>query len=384
MIIDRVFYHIDEYREAGMSYLTPLMCLSDPLVLWSPAPLLIRRAAKREKSFLSPKDILRLVDRADAPIRIILREKWLDSAWRNRRGAWPLGRWDGEFDPEVRRLALEDKKRAFEDRRVIIAPEETGYEEAATRLKQDIRVREQLKELYQKRRLPLGILDKARSAERKGIPVELQILRDAYNHNTAVHEAKTEVAAITDQYMDVLLKLVSSAGGLARDTPDEMKPVEVGELREALDLLRRIRPIMTYRQLNRFLASGMRSELKDLLFSERATKNLDVHIANEIYKATKIKRFRDQLFPSKDAVGITLSLGSLVSVVVSILTHNFTFGIVPVAYVVSKGWLQAKSLVPLDVDANSKVKPLFQITCGTTRVTRDQVKEVLRRSRQSH
>lgn len=382
MIINRVFYHIDEYGEPGVSYLTPLICLSDPLVLWSPAPLLLRRMNEREKSFLSPKDVLRFLDRADAPIRIILREKWLDQAWRNRTGGWPLGRWDEEFDPELVKMALEDKRRPLENRRVIVAPEEAGYEEAAKRLKRKFRIRQQLKELYQKQMLPVGILEKARRAEHSGTPVELQILRDAYNHNTAVREAGAKVAAVTDNYMGVLLTLASDAGVLTYDTPHDVKPVEPGELREALDLLRRIRPVSTYRQLNGFLRSGMRTELKDLLFSERATRSLEAHVANEIYKATKIKRLRDRLFPSKDPVGMTLSLGSLVSVVASILTHKFTFGIVPVAYVVSKGWLQAKSLVPLDVDANSKVKPLFQIACGTTRLTRDQVTEVLIRLRQ--
>jgi hypothetical protein len=181
MTIDRVFYHVDEYGEAGVSCLTPLICLSKPLVLWSPAPLLIRRT----KSFLSPKDIPRLVDRVNAPVRIILREKWLDRAWRNRTDGWELSRWDEEFDPELRRMASDDSSRPLENRRVIIAPEATGYQEAEKRLTQKPLIRQQLKELYQKQQLPVGVLEKARRAENSGTPVELQILRDAYNHNTA-------------------------------------------------------------------------------------------------------------------------------------------------------------------------------------------------------
>lgn len=373
-MFDRTFYHLDEFGSAGMAYLPAILTLNRSTVLWSPAPMLLDHRHQQGLSIIGTQELLKLLRKR--VVRIIGRRNWFDRSWRNRAGAWEFSKWQDDFDNEVCAMADEDAAEPFFQRRVIIAPDEQGFELAESLLSQDPVLEERLASLLLKRQLPQGILEKAERAKRQDKPVGVQILRDAFNHQTAIKDAGAPSATILDNFMSTLVTLIE---GFEPDTatPQIEHPADESCLRDALGLLTAIRAPTSFESLDKFLSSNARDDLISLLCSTRAAGSLPDSIIWQIEKATKIRPVLDRLFPSRDPIGYSSSLSTIVSTLASLLSSNGTVGLVTLPYQVGKGWLQEHSLVPLDVDQKYKVKPLFQLAIGTQRPKKAEVDALL-------
>jgi hypothetical protein len=381
-MFDRTFFHLDEYGASGPGCLPSVLCLNRATVLWSPSPLLLQQGFDQGRSIVGPKELLALLRRRD--VRIIGRAKWFDRGWRNRKDGWPLAKWQDSFDNEVLRMANEDSALPLTERRVIVASDETGFSLAEKLLAKRPLLRSDLQERFQQRRLPQGIYEKAHRAQREGRPVETQILRDTFNHQSAIVEAQARTATVTDAYMAAL---ISIAHLQPKAKPRSPAPADPADLREAIDLLRAVTSSASFSHLDKLIKSQGRSDLIALLCSERAAGMLADHVVARIEKATEIKPMLDRLFPSRDPIGLSLSLGSMVAMLASVLASSVPFGMMPIGYTVGKGWLQRRGLVPLDVDEGSKVRVLFQLAYGTKRPTKGKVEALiatLRTERMQH
>lgn len=315
----RAFLHVDEFGEHGMAYLPHLACLSDPLVVWGPSPRLLEATP----GFISPRDLLSLVDRSDAPVRIIGRENWLlDKQFRNSH-PWPLAAWVEDFDGVLKRLALEDQSKPIPGRRVIVAEPEEGYAKADEILDSPNgeKVAKQLRRLYNAQRLPVGILDKARRARAKRESVPRTILRDVYNHARAIGSAHALVAMTPSEHMAVLHGIVSDPllPGVTTFDPPGKGYVTAADLREAAQVLRRVKPILSMPELEGFLESGLKSDLHDLMYSPRSTSSLDAHLVQQVNQATVAQPFFKHLFRPNDPIALTLTIGGLALGITSLL-----------------------------------------------------------------
>ncbi|MEQ1602191.1 MAG: hypothetical protein HOP04_13225 [Methylophilaceae bacterium] len=372
-MFERTFFHIDEFGSAGMAYLPSILTLNRSTVLWSPAPMLLDHSHNQGSSIIGTEELLKLLRKRI--VRIIGRRNWFDRSWRNRAGAWEFAKWQDDFDNEVCAMANEDANEPLSNRRVIIAPDEQGFERAELLLKQDPVLVEKLTSLLSHRQLPQGILEKAERAKRQGRGVEVQILRDAFNHQQAIIDADARSATVPDTFMNTLVALIK---GLEPTTAtDNLLPADESCLRDALDLLRAVRAPTSFESLEAFLSSGARDDLVSLLCSNRAAGSLPDSIIWQIEQATKIRPVLDRLFPSRDPVGYSSSLATFVSTLASLISSGASVGLITIPFQVCKGWLQERSLVPLEVDKKYKVKPLFQLAIGTDRPKKDEVEALL-------
>jgi hypothetical protein len=370
-MMNRTFFHIDEYGEAGVAYLPSILCLNNSTVLWSPAPLLL----KHSKGVVGTKELLELIEKRH--VSIIGRPQWFDRSWRNRSGAWEFAKWEDEFDRKLADFANEDSNESFSNKRVIIAPEEKGFELASSRLAEQPDLKLELTKKFEEGFLPIGILEKARRAKSNKQNVEVQILRDVFNHQRAIVDAHANGATVPDSFMGILVSMIEGLEPLSNsgNTPTDPDP-EL--LRDALDLLRGIKAPTSYKALISYLSSPNRHDLLSLLMSSRAAGKLPDHVISQIEKATQIKSTLDNLFSSKDPVGYADSLSTIASLLMSTLTSTVAVGLVTLPYKVGKGYLQEKSLVPIEVDNNFNVKPLFQLAFNTkNRVYKSQIDKLI-------
>ena len=206
----RVFLHVDEFGRGGMLHLPYSVCVSGTVIVWAPSSLLLDATTE---SFLTPSALLSLVDRADAPVRVIGREEWLLSKEFRNSHPWPMAAWNESFDGVLRRFALEDSTRPLQKRRVIIAGRERGFEAAQSLLdgENGTAISRRLNRLFQSGALPIGILEKARRdrSARKSVP--RLILRDMINHSDAMRESEAQCAATPCEHMAVLQGIVPNS-----------------------------------------------------------------------------------------------------------------------------------------------------------------------------
>jgi hypothetical protein len=377
----RAFFHVDEFREVGMEYLPYLACVCDPLVVWSPSSLLLKAT---QKAILEPRDLLSLVDGENAPVRVIGRAEWLlDEQFRNAH-RWEYAPWVEEFDGVIKRFAIEDEKKPLISRRVIIAGREKGFVEADETLGSPIgeRVARNLRLLFEKQLLPPGILEKARWAREERSSVPRAILRDMYNHRNAVVSADAQIAMTPSEHMAVLQRIVpnSALSGVTSLEPSGKGYASSADIREAVQVLRKVKAVRNMQELRYFLKSGLKADLHDLMYSRRSLPNLESHLIQKVNEATAIEPLFHRLFRPNDPIALTLTIGGFV---LALAMYHFTgkpqWALVSVAVRAAQGPLRKYSLIPEAVRPGDKTRALFYLTFGTTRPRRRQVQELLSR-----
>jgi hypothetical protein len=373
-MFNRTLFHVDEFGLQGINYLPAVLCLNTTVTLWSPAPLLLDQA----KGIIGTKELLELVERRN--VVIIGRHNWFDRSWRNRGNAWEFAKWQDGFDDRIMALANEDQREPILNRRVIIAPDEQGFEFAEAQLAQRPDIFAKLAELYNQKLLPAGILEKADRAKRQRKSVEIQILRDAYNHQQAIRDASADAATVPDAFMDTLLAVIDDLQPVSNSALPRV-PADPVDYREALNLLRGIEAPTSYKSLITFLSSGSRNDLISLLCSERAVGTLPDSVASQIVAAAKIKETFDRLFPSYDPVECVKSLATAISILLSLLCSSPALSLVTLPFQIAKSSLQKRSLVPLEIDEKFKVRPLFQLALDKNRPTKKQVDTLISKLR---
>jgi hypothetical protein len=375
----RVFFHVDEFGTRGMSYLPHLACLSDPLVIWGPSVALLEST---QHSLLRGDDLLRLIDQPNAPIRVIGREKWLlDKEFRNSR-EWPSAHWVERFDEVVRRFAIEDSSRNIFDRRVIIAPPEQGFTHADTVLGSDIAapLADRLNELYTKRALPIGMLEKADRAKAKGDSVVKMVLRDVYNHSRAMESAMARSCATPSEHMGILQSIVPGAmtPGLTFEDRMRSKRTELAQsdLREAVQVLSSLKPILSAAELSRFLQSDHRRDLHALMYSSRSA----VHLKDDLVREIR------QVFPVTEPAGMRgdnwgLTLGAIViAATVSLITQNAEWMIGPIVVEMIRESRSQTNVPPrLTATPPRTLQALFLLLYGETQPDPERVRDLLGR-----
>lgn len=377
----RVFFHVDEFGERGMVNLPYLTCLSDPLVVWAPSALLLQKTAG---TFLKPAELLSLIDQPNAPVRIIGRREWLlDKEFRNSR-PWPLAHWVEEFDGVVKKFADEDEKKSLSrlERRVIIAEPEKGYDKADEVLNcpEGENVAKRLRQLFDSGCLPIGILEKARRAEADNSSVPREILRDVYNHSRAMDSADAEVAATPCEHMAILQKIVPDSV-VTRDTtlqPPGQGYVTAADIRDAVQVLSKVKPVMNMRELSDFLKSGLKKDLHHLMYSPTYELPLGTRLVKEIIEATAVPPLFKDLFQPNDPYTLVLRVVDLMDTIAarSIMMGSLAGSLISVLAEAAQEQLRKYGLVREAVRPGHPVRALFFFIFGTEEPVRSQVDQL--------
>lgn len=364
----RVFMHIDEYGIDGFGQLPHTICVSNPVILWSPSALLLESARAAGATDLTQKDLLNLIDAQDAPVRVVARNEWFDKAWRDRH-PFEGARWVSGYDDELAKFSEEDKKLSKENRRVIVARPEKGYEKADRLLCGSLKksIEAKIGVIFKQGLLPLGTLEKARRDIDARRPYVRTIVRDVYNHMDAADDAEGVISATPCEHLILLSSLVAQSNPTAFTTSDSIgSTVDGDEVSDAIKILKGLKPCVNKSQLFKFLRSGLRRDLQDLLYSERGTKSLSRHIVVEMQRAVKLAPFFDRYLKLKDPIGITVTLGGLTVAIATIcLTDQFAFGVLPIAIEAVKAPAVRRGWLPAPVPWGDKTRALFYLCLGT-------------------
>jgi hypothetical protein len=179
------FCHIGEYDDYGYQILHRMLAVSQPLILWAPTSPLLETAQCR----IPPRNFLRHVE--EGRIRVFAREQWLAS--RNFRDSHPFpgARWTESFDGVLKEMCEEDASRPLQQRRVVAAPPEEGWQWAEEYLADNPGQVGKWNRLARGKtatsKIPAGTLDAAfKYAGDDSFRLAQAILRDAYNHGQAI------------------------------------------------------------------------------------------------------------------------------------------------------------------------------------------------------
>ncbi len=374
----RTFFHADEFGSEGMVYIPYAACVSDPAVIWAPAARLLLAT---QQAFLRPKDLLTLVDNADAPVRMIGRENWLcDKAFRDKH-PWPGAKWLDEFDGVVKRFALEDSGKPRSRRRVIIAEEENGFIDADARLTQNGQaLKRRLNKLFTEKSLPTGILEKATRARERRQAVPRAILRDFYNHSRAMVSAGAHVAITPGQHMALIEGIVLGAASPEVTTSFAQSGGDATpkDVQDAMSVLKYVKPVMSFKHLQRFLNSGLKRDLHELLYSPRSSSRLDEHLITQIKSATAEKPFLNELLNLDEPIDITLSIGGvMLALLMYELTGDLAWTLIAVPFKAARRVLRTPNLIPARMQKGHPARALFYLAYGKERPFRKQVAELV-------
>ena len=295
---------------------------------------------------------------------------------------WEHARWVDDFDSKIREFADRDETKPILSRRVIIAEPEQGFQKADKLLSspRGQGVAQRLRNLYNRRFLPPGISDKADKARADGKSVPRAILRDVYNHSDALISADARVAAAPSEHMAVLLSVVPDqvVPGVTSVEPSGAGLASSADVREAAQMLKKVKPIFTTSELRKFLKSSLRKDLNSLMYSPRSGLSLNAHLVVEVRKATEAVSIIDQVFPSNDPITSALTIGGLLLSLTALgLTHKPDWLLISAAIEAAKPPLRKYSLIPEAVQPGHPARALFYFTFGTRRPVRKQVQKLL-------
>lgn len=376
--MDRVFLHVDEFGQRGFADLPQLICTSSPLVIWAPSAVMMQ-SCDRALVDLTPKDLLTLVDQKDAPLRIVARREWFDLAWR-RKHPWPGARPVVGFDDILAGFAIQDEHLPSKQRRVIIAGPENGYRNADDILSGSRRssIISLIGRAFNSSTLPDGFLEKAARARSERRPISREVLRDYFNQRDAQREAHAVASAIPTMRLLQLRDMVEGRvdGAVALGGPSAgNRSISDADVKRALALVSRVKPVINRKDLFRFLGSGLRDDLHSLLYSAESSESLEERLVCQISSATELPPLVRRIVSKRDPAGLAVTLGGLLLTAIAIsLKHEPVWALVPIAVEMAK----SHPKYPLPIARHDKTRALFRLALGTERPCRAEVDYLLR------
>jgi len=381
----RNWCHINEFRMEGYSRLPSMIALSDPLVLWAPAPRLIDEYHSRRICPFSSADLLAFVE--DKHVVIAGRREWLVDAQHRNQHSWPYARWYPPFDDRIKDLAIENEGSVLDCPVAIMRPE-TGWRWADEQLRRrpKPRIVRAAQDRLQSGDLPRPFIERAMAFGTARQQVR-SILRDLRNHAQVQQETRSQIPILAWHDPTWLL---SPAGRELRQS-DSINPKEEVFLGATVKLMDRIGAFPTVDLLPKFLREGGRKELQ-AWFSELTLRHLgplqranpevvvrgllDSEIAGGLLK----RKFLDYLMPSsrvsRGIGGAGVVLGTLLAVLGAGEMARWV-GLSLGAASTGEGLVEWAGLRPLG--KTSYRGPLWPFLCTLGRPPRKREVEALRR-----
>ncbi|MFZ6011758.1 MAG: hypothetical protein ACOYXT_15555 [Bacteroidota bacterium] len=304
----RNFCHISDFEEHGYQLVPSMLMMSEKLVLWGPAPDEIKLYNATHNTLLTPKDFLELIE--SNQISIIAREEWLTSKTYRNNHPWPQAKWDDTFDGEIKRWAYEDRDKALEDRRVIVAKKEPGYD-SADQFLADSANKDKVEKLQNRMatlKLPRGMVGKLQREKHDHDKLRV-VVRDMYNHVDARANAHAQQSVEPDEWMGIIYEILDI------ETEQWNYEVSAEKFWEALEFLKEHHSARNFKDLQKILnhKAKITADLTKLYKSSDSIKAvLEESIAKGMKPPSWAEVFRKS---TRDVV----TVGSLLSIVASFL-----------------------------------------------------------------
>ncbi len=266
------FFHINQRGEDGYRDLPRLVAMSQPLTLWAPSSVILRSSS----SGIAPNLFLDLLE--EGHIRVMGRHKWLSEPRFRNSSRWPGTDWVPGIDDRIQGLAEEDEGKPVGEQRVVVAPEEKGYEWADEYLSEHPgQASEWFARATRKgaaKTIPGGTLEAIHELGDDRVAVARRILRDAYNHGRALLESRARVPILQSfthrKFLEVLAQAPAiEEGEEGRRPPADEKP-QASQVDDLAAMTRELVQILATldlkgppdsKRLHRFLRSSGHREL---------------------------------------------------------------------------------------------------------------------------
>ncbi|HTW91336.1 MAG TPA: hypothetical protein VMH22_06465 [bacterium] len=392
----RAFHLTNEFGEEGPAQLAALLTVSSSTVAWGPVYPLIKKAFDDNRSLLSPKGFLRLLEQEDGPLKVMARRDWLmDKSFRQHHNWEPARSWDKNFDTEIMKIAEYDKThKDLVNRRVIIAEEDQGWKLAEERLEGPDRHKlvRRLRALFTTGRLPPRILRRAIVSEaERGRRPEKSILRDILDHQEAIKESGASTTSMDPVYAVFVQDLARM--GVSLDLPT----IPVGKdrarcvnLDEVVEVIYSLTPITNEKRYLHFVRSPERRrafrELCYLPLNVQLRSELKRRLSEVARKSPLHMELLEAILPgilSKDLITVSLALYAVASMVNSATARPMgvlplCLPFVPPAARIASVAFKRLGLVPRDQRPGEQdLECLYHLCLGTGRPTSYQTERIM-------
>jgi hypothetical protein len=216
------FCHISELGPLGYANLHRMLAMSRPLNLWAPSSVLLRDPRCR----ITPEDFIEYI--RNGKIRIAARKKWLTESRKRDEYPWEGARWDPYVDGQIKSIMEEDAGLPRAQRRVVAAGPEQGWTRAQEYVEKNPEAARDWEAILRldDEMIPSGTRETARRmADKQPNGAVLTVLRDAYNHGSAIGESDAEIPFLLRPedraFLDLMAKIQDGedrAGG-GTDSP---------------------------------------------------------------------------------------------------------------------------------------------------------------------
>lgn len=359
------FCHINDYREQGFINLHRMIYCSRPLVLWAPSGILLENYNKKETCKVSIRDFIEFVEKGK--IKVIARESFLNRKHRNEH-PFEGYHWHNVLDDALLQIHKNDEIETLENRRVKIVEKEDGYEWADKILEKEPKEVNKIWKLINKKKIPLGSLDKALRKDNKVESVR-EVLRDVRNHSRAFELSNTDVPILSKQDGDFFRLLEKGDFDDKKENikeEREEKVINTSQLENCvMSLLKRLDEYSRAKSYKDFIYNeeGHREFCEFLFAIYRNLNTIDIkevssHLINniiiEIEKGIKQKEditIRELLSFPRDKLLASLEIGGIITNVAGIIVDPLgilnLIGITLISIPLFTGVLKRVGWIPL-------------------------------------
>lgn len=385
------FCHINEYREEGFINLHRMIYCSRPLVLWAPSGILLENYNKKEICKVSIRDFIEFVEKGK--IKVIARESFLNRKHRNEH-PFEGYHWHNVLDDALLQIHKNDEIETLENRRVKIVEKEDGYKWADKILEKEPKEVNKIWKLINKKKIPLGSLDKALRKDNKVESVR-EVLRDVRNHSRAFELSNTDVPILSKQDGNFFRLLEKGDFDDKKENikeEREEKVINISQLENCvMSLLKRLDEYSRAKSYKDFIynENGHREfcEFLFAIYKNLNTIDLDeisFHLINniliEIEKGMKKKQeisFRESFGFSKDKLSALSGIGGLALTAAGMIVDPFgtlnILGIIFVTIPISRGILMKLGCIPIPYEG---IKWPFLYVFGNDRPKPNQIEYI--------
>lgn len=246
------FCHINDYREKGYKNLHRMIIASYPLILWAPSGKMLEHYSQNGVCRVSIDDFKDYIEKGF--IKIIAREKWyFDKKYRsNLAKRFNGGEWHN-LDDVLKSICLNDQNLAIEKQRVRIVEEEDGYIWADKILSKERGKIDEICNLIEKKKIPLGSIEKGMEWGDNKEKVAKEVLRDVRNHIRAFELANANVPIF--DYEDA--RFFELLGKGKQKKPEKIKAVETSRIvNKIIEILKMLEDYQKPRSFGKFIIGG--------------------------------------------------------------------------------------------------------------------------------
>lgn len=330
------FCHVGDYGTQGFSLIPQMIETSYPLVLWAPPGARVNEYYRTGITSISPEKLIKYVERGF--VHIVGRERWLlDEQYRQHYSdSQPFATWCDNFDGALKSIWRTQQSIPENQRSVILAPEEDGWEWAKKLLEEEPERIDPIWERIKTKRIPLVSLkriEQYRGDKEKSV---LQVIRDARDHTKAIRDVDVDLPfllhANDGRFFSFLEKCGANKLPLRKQTANQGMKLLFAQ--EAHRLLERFKDPVRFASLDDFVGSEAHKDLA--LWLHATTDMAQFYWSRQTLRAFMLKKLEHDIkqgqqeetpwdIIGQDRIGKITNVGGLITGLASFFFSGLAF-----------------------------------------------------------